>query len=231
MIRKFDYRNRKATIQGFSGKTWEVHLGLTHIKVNNKDHLIDMGTLIMDRKVNPSMFREDAVAARTYISNWEDFEEKPALIQLLDDYIIKKDTDQAIVLDSALREIYGIQDGMLLSREIASGKLKAHASVITNFRVVNLIEFLMNSMRYLAMNTFPAPKSPVAAARAAKRLNHDVKALNEHMKGMDSFQIFTAFRIASFLEKAADRRAGYGQRWRKFSPRLGDVCGVALSRL
>ena len=131
----------------------------------------------------------------------------------------------SVVFEAALREAYGIMDGALLSREIASGKLAAHKDVITKKAVVDLVNFLMDKMPSLAMVTFPSPKSAVAAARAAQKHRLKVNKLNEITKGMDSFQIFTAFRIASFLEKAADRRMAARLHHRRPAIRLGDMWG------
>ena len=75
------------------------------------------------------------------------------------------------------------------------------------------------------MMTFPSPKSAVAAARAAQRHRLKVNKLNEMTKGMDSFQIFTAFRIASFLEKVADHRVATKLHHRRPLVRLGDMWG------
>lgn len=225
MIVRFDYRNKSATIMSFTGNKWTVPLGYHKWTHTNKSHLFDFGTLLMRRKVNPSTLMEDATAARELVANWEDFEEKPTLLSVIDDYIRKRNEDISVVFEAALREAYGIMDGALISREIASGKLAANKDVITKKAVVDLVNFLMDKMPSLAMVTFPSPKSAVAAARAAQKHRLKVNKLNEMTKGMDSFQIFTAFRIASFLEKAADRRMAARLHHRRPIVRLGDMWG------
>ena len=226
MIVRFDYRNKSATIMSFTGNKWTVPLGYHRWVRNGKSCFFDFGTLLMNRKVNPSTLMEDATAARELVASWEDFEEKPTLLSVIDDYIKKRNEDMSVVFEAALREAYGIVDGALLSREIASGKLAAHKDVITKKAVVDLVNFLMDKMPSLAMVTFPSPKSAVAAARAAQKHRLKVNKLNEMTKGMDSFQIFTAFRIASFLEKAADRRVTAKLHHRRPLVSLGDMLGL-----
>lgn len=225
MIVRFDYRNKAATIMSFAGSKWTVPLGYHRWTLNNKSYFFDFGTLLMDRKVNPSTLMEDATAAREIVASWEDFEEKPTLLSVIDGYISKRNEDMSVIFEAALREAYGIVDGALISREIVSGKLVAHRDVITKKQVVDLVNFLMDKMPSLAMVTFPSPKSAVSAARAAQKHHLKVNKLNELTKGMDSFQIFTAFRIASFLEKAADRRVMAKLHHRRPLVRLGDLWG------
>jgi hypothetical protein len=228
MIVRFDYRNKAATIMSFTGNKWIVPLGYHRWTRNNKAYFFDFGTLLMNRKVNPSTLMEDATAARELVASWEDFEEKPTLLSVIDEYIRKRNEDMSVIFEAALREAYGIVDGSLISRAVASGKLVAHKDVITHRKVVDLINYLMDCMPGLAMITFPSPKSAVGAARSAQRHNFKVVKLNEMTKGMDSFQIFTAFRVASFLEKAADRRVAAKLHRHRFVPRIGDICGVTL---
>lgn len=226
MIIRFDYRNQLVTIMSpFTGNKWTVPLGYHRWNHNNKHCFFDLGTLLMYRKVNPSTLLEDATAARELVSSWDDFEEKPSLLSVIDDYIRKRNEETAVVFEAALREAYGIVDGTLISRGVASGKLTAHKDVITKKPVVDLVNFLMDKMPLLAMVTFPSPKSAVAAARAAQKHRLKVNKLNEMTKGMNSFQIFTAFRIASFLEKAEDRRVAYRLRNRRFAVKVGDMWG------
>ena len=225
MIVRFDYKNRSATIMSFTGNKWTVPLGYAKIQVKGKTFFFDFGTLLLYRKVNPSMLTEDVIAARDHINSWEDFEEKPALLDVLDQFINKRNDDRSIVFKAALREAYGIVDGTLISRYVASGKLSAHKDVLTKKQVVDLVQFLMDKMPSLAMTTFPSPKSAVAAARAAQRHRLKVNKLNELTKGMDSFQIFTAFRIASFLEKVADHRVAAKLHHRRPLVKLGDMWG------
>ena len=228
MILRYDYRNRVATIMSLSGNKWTVPLGYSSIKVKGESHLFDFGTLLLYRKVNPSMFTEDVVAAREVVRGWEDFEEKPSLLRVLDEFIKNRNEDKAIAFEAALREVYGIVDGSLISRAVASGKLVAHKDVITHRKVVDLINYLIDYMPGLAMMTFPSPKSAIAAARSAQHHNFKVAKLNEMTRGMDSFHIFTAFRVASFLEKSANRRASARLHNHQFRPRIGDICGGTL---
>jgi len=225
MIVRFDYRNQRATIMSFTGTKWTVPLGYDKIQVKGKSYFFDFGTLLLYRKVNPSMLTEDVIAAREVVDSWEDFEEKSALLDVLDEFINKRNEDRSIIFKAALREAYGIVDGALLARYVASGKLEAHRDVITKKAVVDLVSFLMDKMPSLAMVTFPSPKSAVAAARAAQRHHFKVNKLNELTKGMDSFQIFTAFRITSFLEKIADHRVAAKLHHRRPLVRLGDMWG------
>ena len=225
MIIRFDYRNESATIMAFTGNKWTVPLGYHRWTHNNKSCFFDFGTLLMDRKVNPSTLLEDATAARELVDSWEDFEEKPTLLSVIDDYIRKRNEDMSVVFEAALREAYGIVDGALISRGVASGKLSAHKDVLTKKAVVDLVKYLMDKMPMLAIVTFPSPKSAIAAARAAQQHHLKVNKLNEMTKGVDSFQIFTAWRIASFLEKAADRRVAEKLRNRRFTAKVGDMWG------
>lgn len=225
MILRYDYRNRIATIMSLSGNKWTVPLGYSNLKVKGEQHLFDFGTLLLYRKVNPAMLTEDVVAAREVVRGWEDFEEKPSLLRVLDEFIKNRNEDEAIAFEAALREVYGIVDGSLISRAVASGKLVAYKDVITHRKVVDLINYLMDYMPGLAMMTFPSPKSAIAAARSAQHHNFKVAKLNELTKGMDSFQIFTAFRIASFLEKVADHRVAAKLHRRRPFIRLGDMWG------
>ncbi len=230
MILRYDYRNKTATIESFAGRRWTVPLGYSNIQVKGKSHLFDFGTLLLYRKVNPSLLTEDVIVARAVIEGWPDFEEKPALLSVLDEFINRRNEGKAIAFETALREVYGIVDGSLISRAVASGKLVAHKDVIIHRKVVDLINYLMDCMPGLAMITFPSPKSAVAAARSAQRHNFKVAKLNEMTKGMESFHIFTAFRVASFLEKAADRRVAARLHKHRFGPRIGVICGVTLPR-
>lgn len=230
MILRYDYRNKTATIESFAGSRWAVPLGYSNIQVKGKSHLFDFGTLLLYRKVNPSLLTEDVIVARAVIEGWPDFEEKPALLSVLDEFINRRNEGKAIAFEAALREVYGIVDGSLISRAVASGKLAAHKDVILHRKVVDLINYLMDCMPGLAMITFPSPKSAVAAARSAQRHNFKVAKLNEMTKGMESFHIFTAFRVGSFLEKAADRRVAARLHKHRFGPRIGDICGVTLPR-
>lgn len=230
MILRYDYRNKTATIESFAGRRWTVPLGYSNIQVKGKSYLFDFGTLLLYRKVNPSLLTEDVIIARAVIEGWPDFEEKPALLSVLDEFINRRNEGKAIAFEAALREVYGIVDGSLISRAVASGKLAAHKDVILHRKVVDLINYLMDCMSGLAMITFPSPKSAVAAARSAQRHNFKVAKLNEMTKGMESFHIFTAFRVGSFLEKAADRRVAARLHKHRFGPRIGDICGVTLPR-
>lgn len=231
MILRYDYRNKTATIESFAGRRWTVPLGYSTIQVKDGTGLFDFGTLLLYRKVNPSLLTEDVIIARAVIEGWPDFEEKPSLLSVLDEFINKRNEDRSIAFEAALREVYGIVDGSLISKAIASGKLVAHKDVITHRKVVDLINYLMDCMPGLAMITFPSPKTAIAAARAAQRHNFKkVAKLNEMTKGMGSFHIFTAFRVASFLEKAADRRVSVRPYTHQFYPRIGDICGVTLPR-
>ena len=90
MIVRFDYKNRSATIMSFTGNKWTVPLGYAKIQVKGKTFFFDFGTLLLYRKVNPSMLTEDVIAARDHINSWEDFEEKPALLDVLDQFINKR---------------------------------------------------------------------------------------------------------------------------------------------
>ena len=226
MIVRFDYRNKAATIMSFTGTKWTVPLGYYKIQVKGKSYFFDFGTLLMYRKVNPSMLTEDVIAAREVVGVWEDFEEKPALLDVLDEFIYKRNEDRLIVFKAALREAYGIVDGTLISRYFASGKFSVHRDVLTKKAVVDLVNFLMDKMPSLAMVTFPSPKSAVDAARAAQKHHLKVNKLNEMTKGMDSFQIFTTFRIASFLEKVADHRVATRLHHRLPIVRLRDMWRV-----
>lgn len=230
MIIRYDYRNKTATIESFAGRRWTVPLGYSNIQVKGMSHLFDFGTLILYRRVNPSLLTEDVIVARAVINGWPDFEEKSALLNVLDEFIKNRNEGKAIAFEAALREVYGIVDGSLISRAVASGKLVAHKDVILHRKVVDLINYMMGCMPGLAMITFPSPKSAVAAARSAQRYNFKVAKLNEMTKGMESFHIFTAFRVASFLEKAADRRVAARLHKHRFDPRIGDICGVTLPR-
>lgn len=228
MILRYDYRNKTATIMSFTGNKWTVPLGYNKDQAKGKSYFFDFGTLLLYRKVNPSVLTEDVITAREVVNGWEDFEEKSALLAVLDEFINKRNEDKSIIFEAALREVYGIVDGSLISRAVVSGKLVAHKDVITHRKVVDLINYLMDYMPGLAMITFPSPKSAVAAARAAQRNNFKVVKLNEMTKGMESFHIFTAFRVASFLEKAADRRVAARLHKHRFGPSIGDICGITM---
>lgn len=230
MILRYDYSNKTATIESFAGRRWTVPLGYSSIQVKGKSYLFDFGTLLLYRRVNPSLLTEDVIVARAVINGWPDFEEKSALLSVLDEFIKNRNEGKAIAFEAALREVYGIVDGSLISRAVASGKLVAHKDVILHRKVVDLINYLMDCMPGLAMITFPSPKSAVAAARSAQRHNFKVAKLNEMTKGMESFHIFTAFRVASFLEKAADRRVAARLHKHRFGTRIGEICGVTLPR-
>jgi hypothetical protein len=151
MIVRFDYRNKAATIMSFTGSKWTVPLGYHRWTRNNKSYFFDFGTLLMDRKVNPSTLIEDATAARELVASWEDFEEKPTLLSIIDEHIRKRNEDMSVVFEAALREVYGIVDGALLARYVASGKLSAHRDVLTKKAVVDLVNFLMDKMPSLAV--------------------------------------------------------------------------------
>ena len=201
MIISFNYRLKIAKIQSTDrSETWTAPLGRLHIG----KACPDLGTLLLYRKCNPSDFPAEIQAMRDHIAAWPDFEEKDSLLEVCDKRITLQEEERAIILEAALREAYGIIHGTIISRGIHRGKLINHKNVITHAKVVDLVNYLVEQMPYFASSVFPSPKSKIAVARSAQKSQNwrkHVKKLNELTKHADSFEIFTAFRVASYLEK------------------------------
>ena len=200
MILGYNFKDRVAKIQGFDKSVWTVPLG----RVRLGKTLPDLGTLLMERKCNPCDTQQDIEALREEIEAWPDFEEKASLLEICDKYIAGQQENARIVKEAALREAYGILHGTIISRGLLYGKLTKHADVITHVHVVDAVNFLVTEMKYFASETFPSPKSILSAVRAAQRSptwRKYAKKLREVLKGSSSFEIFTAFRVASYLEK------------------------------
>jgi hypothetical protein len=207
MIRKFDFRNRTASIQGNSGAIWEVPLGIMSINDNGGSRWIDMGMLLQERKANPVMFEDDLKAAISLIESWEDFEEKEDLLNVLRAALTKREDASRIIFEEALREAYGILTGGIISKAIASGKLAAHKQVITHKCVVDLVEFLLERASGCACCVFPSPKTMPTAVNRIRRMYKDlVTTASDLMRYMPSFEIFTGWRVASYLEKLETNR-------------------------
>lgn len=201
MIIGFNYRLKIAKIQSTDRtQTWTAPLGRLHLGKAYPD----LGTLLMYRKCNPSDFQADIQAMRDHIAAWPDFEEKDSLLEVCDKRITLQAEERAIILEAALREAYGIIHGTIISRGIHRGKLTNHKNVITHVHVVDLVNYLVEHMPYFASSIFPSPKSKIAVARTAQQSQtwrKHVKKLNELTQNATSFEIFTAFRVASYLEK------------------------------
>ena len=212
MIRRYDYRNKTATIRGFDGSEWTTTLGLIRLSNEAGDKLLfDMGTFLMYRKVNPIDSIDSIQAAQKLISSWPDFEEKDMFLDILQRRVVACVAEQNDVLEAALREVYGIPHALIIIRGIRHGKLVKHKPVLTRISVVKLVDFLLEKTPYLASMTFPAPKSELGAVRAAqnhRRYRAMMKQVQALVKGMDSFEIFTAFRVASYIEKVTMVRPG-----------------------
>jgi len=214
MIRKFDFRNRKATIQGDSGSLWEVPLGVMKIDYNGDTRWVDMGMLLQERKANPVMFEDDLKAGISLIESWENFEEKPILLEVLHKALTKREDVSKIIFEDALREAYGIITGGIISRAVATGKLEAHKQVITHKGVVDLVEFLTERASGCACCVFPSPKTMPTAVNHIRRMYKElVTQASDLMRYMPSFEIFTGWRVASYLEKLEANRTM--ARWKR----------------
>ena len=220
MILGYNYKDRTAKIQGFDKSIWKVPLG----RVRLGKTLPDLGTLLMERKCNPCDTQQDIEALRKEIDAWPDFEEKATLLEICDKYIEGQQENARIVREAALREAYGILHGTIISRGLLYGKLERHRDVITHVHVVDDVNFLVTEMPYFASETFPAPKSALAAVRIAQRSptwrKYAIK-LSKVLKGSNSFEIFTAFRVASYIEKVTmprtDNRVPSGAHMMRFA--------------
>lgn len=206
MIRKFDFVKREATIESTDRKkTWIVKLGLVTVG----DHLFDMGTLLQERRISVIHTSEDCEAARALIKSWPDFEEKDDLLEILDRKIDQWLRDYRCSLRSGLLDAYGSEVGPVIYRGYTSRKLEKHTKRLLVGSVVDLIKFLLTKTPMLAQLTFPAPKSELGAVRACQSHEFSRKymsSLKKLVKGMKSFDIFTAFRVASYVEKVSQPR-------------------------
>ena len=222
MIRKFDFKNRTASIQGNSGAIWEVPLGIMRINANGGTRWVDMGMLLQERKANPVMFEEDLKAGIALIESWEDFEEKEDLLNVLRAALTKREDVSKIIFEEALRETYGILTGGIISRAIASGKLAAHKQVVTHKCVVDLVEFLLERASGCACCVFPSPKSMPAAVNSLRRMYKElVPEASDLMRHMPPFEIFTGWRVASYIEKLETRRLM--SRYRSYAKRINST--------
>lgn len=222
MIRKFDFRNRTASIQGNSGAIWEVPLGIMRIDSNGGTRWVDMGMLLQERKANPVMFEDDLKAGIALIESWEDFEEKEDLLNVLRAALTKREDVSRIIFEEALRETYGILTGGIISKAIASGKLEVHKQVITHKCVVDLVAFLLERASGCACCVFPSPKSMPSAVNSLRRMYKElVHEASDLMRYMPSFEIFTAWRVASYIEKLETRRLM--SRYRSYAKRINSA--------